>query len=117
MPGFFICPTSTVSPTAQVRALLYFCIKTNPRAGHDLPAPTARVYAAAAQGIVAAGEEACRNTGDPFDAEVAELLRVALIVVRREAGEVVSEHTLQGVGAPLSVGCPWRDRWYRRRLH
>jgi hypothetical protein len=30
---------------------------------------------------------------------------------------VVSEHTLQGVGAPLSVGCPWRDRWYRRRLH
>ena len=56
--------------------------------------------------VVAAGEKACRNAGDPLDAEVAELLRVALIVVRREAGEVVSEHMLQGVGAPLGIDRP-----------
>ena len=56
--------------------------------------------------VVAAGEKACRNAGDPLDAEVAELLRVARIVVRREAGEVVSEHMLQGVCAPLGIDRP-----------
>lgn len=75
-------------------------------AGHALAAPAARVHAAAAQGIVAAGKKACGNTGDPLDAEVAEFFRVARIVVRREAGEVVSEHMLQGVGAPLGVSRP-----------
>ena len=63
-------------------------------AGHALP-------------VVAAGNKACGNAGDPLDAEVAEFLRVVRIVVRRKAGEVVSEHMLQGVGPPLGVGCPW----------
>jgi hypothetical protein len=62
--------------------------------------------AANALPVVAAGEKACRNAGDPFDTEVAELLRVARIVVSREAGEVVSEHMLQGVGASLGVSRP-----------
>jgi hypothetical protein len=43
--------------------------------------------------------------------------REARIVVRREAGEVVAEHMLQGVGAQLGVGRPRRDRGYRRRQH
>ncbi len=56
--------------------------------------------------VVAAGKKAGRHAGDPLDAEVAELLRVARIGVRREAGDVVSEHTLHGVGALLGVRRP-----------
>ena len=38
--------------------------------------------------------------------EVAEFLGVARIVICREAGEVVTEYLLQGVGAPLGIGRP-----------
>jgi hypothetical protein len=63
-------------------------------------------YASNALSIVAAGEEACCHAGDPLDAEGTELLRVACIVLRREAREVVPEHMLQHVGAPLGIGHP-----------
>jgi len=74
--------------------------------GHALAALAARVHAAAAQGIVATGKEAGRDASDPLDAEVAEVLCVARIVVGREMPEMVTEYVLQGGDAPLGIGRP-----------
>jgi hypothetical protein len=50
--------------------------------------------------VVAAGEETCRNTGDPLEAEGAQVFRIAHIVLRHEVLEMITEYMLQGVGAP-----------------
>jgi len=60
----------------------------------------------ALQVVVEAREKACCNAGDPLDVEVAEFLRVARIVVRREMPEMIVGHMLQSVGAPLGIGRP-----------
>ena len=58
--------------------------------------------------VVAAGEEAGRYVRDAFEAEIAQLLRVARIVLGRESPEVVSEYLLEGIGPSLGVG---ETRW------
>ena len=56
-----------------------------------------------APAVVAAGEKASGDGGDPLEAEVAQFLGVALVVLLREGWELISEEPLEGVGAALGV--------------
>jgi len=56
---------------------------------------------------------ACGDSRYPLDAEVAQFLRVARIVVGCEMPEMVTENVLQGVGALLGIGRPL-DGWWPR---
>lgn len=55
--------------------------------------------------LVAARKEARCHASDVLDAEAAEFLRIAGIVFRGEAPEVIPEDALEGGGPSLGIRC------------